>query len=544
MVAPAGQRPDGRVRPGSKVNHATSQELREVDVSAAAGDLLRGLVAQPWGQVTPSVYETGRVASLLPGLAGQAARVRYLLTSQRRDSAWGGPDGYALVPTLSAVEALLAVLARADPAEWEPYGHHDVLDAAERGLRAASKLLDDRSTDALPDTPAIEILVPALVDMLNDRLADRRDPVVLPLPHGVDPALVRRVREALRAGGSVPDKLLHSLEVFDTTGAVHPVPPGTVGASPAATARWLSGRPSATAGDSTWHYLETVAAVHGGAVPSVVPITMFERAWVLSGLRGAAITADVPQTLVDSLADGLTEVGLPGGAGLPADADTTSVVLLALRQRGRSVDLDCLWEYRADGHFQTWPGERTPSVTTNAHVLEAFGHRIRYGGPAPAGYPETLAAVVEWIAGQQHDDGYWTDKWHASPWYATVCCVLALHRYGGERGVPAVRRAVEWVLSTQDGDGAWGRWGGTAEETAYAVQILLVAGGRANPAAGRAASAGYRFLRGNVDEPGPPLWHDKDLFQPVAVVRAAVLAALRLAQRTGSPSPSTAPRVV
>ena len=39
-------------------------------------------------------------------------------------------------------------------------------------------------------------------------------------------------------------------------------------------------------------------------------------------------------------------------------------------------------------------------------------------------------------------------------------------------------RAAEWVLATQRPDGAWGRWEGTAEETAYAVQILVAVGRR------------------------------------------------------------------
>jgi len=540
MATPAGRRAAGRYRPASIVDHTNV----DLDVSAAVAELLAGLVAEPWGQVTPSVYETGRVVSLLPWLAGQPGRVRYLLASQRPDDAWGGPDGYALVPTLSAVEALLALLARADPAECGPIDPGTISTAADRGLRAIWRLLDNRSNIVLPDTPAVEIVVPALVATLNDHLvrlrrtaepglATWRSDITLPLPAGVDPAMVRRIRARLDEGGTVPAKLLHSLEIFGSTGPVRPVPPGTIGASPAATASWLARRTPVGSGDPARRYLEAVAARHGGPVPSVVPITMFERAWVLSGLSGAGIAAVVPEPLLTSLAEGLDADGVPGGAGLPADADTTSVVLLTLAQLGRPVDLDCLWAYRADGHFQTWPGERTASATTNAHVLEAFGHRISSGGPGHARYAGTAAKLVDWLAGQQHPDGYWTDKWHASPWYATACCALALHRYGGERGAVAVRRAVAWVLSTQDDTGGWGRWAGTAEESAYGLQILLIAGRPDQPGVSRAVRRGYRFLRDYRDAPDPPLWHDKDLFRPVAVVRAAILTALHLAQRAG-----------
>src|SRR5439155_6397301 len=108
----------------------------------------------------------------------------------------------------------------------------------------------------------------------------------------------------------------------------------------------------ATSTDPARRYLEAVAARHDGAVPSVVPITIFERAWVLSGLCGAGIPASVPESLLTSLTEGLGSDGVPGGAGLPADADTTSVVLLTLARFGYRADLDCLWAYRVDGHFQ------------------------------------------------------------------------------------------------------------------------------------------------------------------------------------------------
>ncbi len=76
-----------------------------IDVASAADELVRGLMLQPWGQVSPSVYETGRLVTLAPWLVGHRDRVAYLIGTQRPDGAWGALDGYALVPTLSATEA-------------------------------------------------------------------------------------------------------------------------------------------------------------------------------------------------------------------------------------------------------------------------------------------------------------------------------------------------------------------------------------------------------------------------------------------------------
>src|SRR6266545_3701785 len=72
-----------------------------VDVVGPARQLIAEVSAQPWGQISPSVYETGRLVTLAPWLVGHSERVEYLLSGQHRDGSWGGSDGYALVPTLS-----------------------------------------------------------------------------------------------------------------------------------------------------------------------------------------------------------------------------------------------------------------------------------------------------------------------------------------------------------------------------------------------------------------------------------------------------------
>jgi len=554
--------------------HETTREttvppapVPEAPSAEAADTLVAGLLDEPWGQVTTSVYETGRVTALAPWLTGHAVRLRHLLAAQRPDGGWGdhGEYEYRLVPTLSATDALLA--AAGLPAGEGPGGpaagngagaggaaegmpeRRVLRQAAERGLGWLRHHLAEVA--ALPDTPAVELIVLSLVERVNERLAGDGAGEPLPLPRGLDPGLLRMLRELAAGGTSLPQKLQHALEVLgpvarDVAG-VRPLGPGTVGASPAATAAWLAHADGTAADrDRARRHLAEVAGRFGGPVPVGLPITVFERGWVVSMLARAGIAVTAPEPLVESLAAAAEPGGTPAGPGLPADADTTSVALYALSLLGRPYPPDSLDAYRTSTHFCTWQGEQGFSVTVNAHVLDAYGcYAARRPDAAPR-YAATIERLSELLCDRQEADGSWRDRWHTSPYYATACCALALHEYGagggrtGDRVTEAVRRAVGWVLGSQREDGSWGRWGGTAEETAYALQILLLTRSRhaAGPEADRARAAvarGHAFLAGAGDGAAdPPLWIDKDLYRPVAVVRAAVLSALHLAAGNGA----------
>jgi halimadienyl-diphosphate synthase len=542
------------------------------DITTAAAELIDGLVGRPWGQVSPSVYETGRLVTLSPWLTDDARRVGYLLETQRPDGGWGAPDdGYALVPTLSATEAMLSVRARRDHPErpYRPAGPNgagpDDATLAAAASRGLAKLFDMLSGGgpAVPDMPAVELIVPYLVTSINAHLADPAGPAgaaadaarrrggagltgwtgrrLIP-PRGMDGTKLAAVRAVLASGADVPPKLWHALEVAGDTARglrqIRPEATGTIGAAPAATAAWLGDRALTEPGDPARWHLETASAVHGGPVPCGYPITVFERAWAVSWLVRAGIPVTVPPHLVLSLTAPLGPAGTPAAAGLPADADTTAGALYALSLLGAYYRPDPLLAYETETHFCTWPGEDGFSTTTNAHVIEAFGHYLREVGAERIGrntarrYAAAAEKAVGWLRDQQRDDGSWTDRWHASPTYATACCALALGRYGGPRAAGAVERARRWAVATQRRDGSWGRWHGTAEETAYAMQVLLDPPYPPDEACVTAAARGRAYLLARLDgatvADDPPLWHDKDLYRPTAIVRAAVLAALHL----------------
>jgi halimadienyl-diphosphate synthase len=504
------------------------------DVTGAADQLIKDLIDAPWGQVSPSIYETGRLVALAPWLRGHDRRIRFLMTAQRPDGGWGGPGGYSLVPTLSATDAILSVLRRSDPERPA-----DLMKVAEVGLRRLFGFLPDLSHTDIPNMPAADVIATSLVASINahlDNFASFEDPPGwsagerLRVPDGLDDGRLVAIRATLEAGGTLPTKLLHAFEVAaDLVRGARSIRPTSagIGASPAATAAWLGEEPAAD--DPGRRYLESVVDRHGGPVPCGIPVTVFEVAWVLTHLIRSGVTVTVPVELVTILKGATAPAGTPAGEGLPADADTTSAALYTLGLLGLPYRPDNLWQYQSDKHFATWPDEDGFSVSTNAHVLEAFGHYLEQNPDAGGRYADVVAQLSTLLQDHQRDDGAWLDRWHASPYYATACCALALAGFGvGASAVTAVNKAVRWLISTQRSDGSWGVWNGTAEETAYALQVLSLTPGRTGQVEMAVARGRDYLLRPGDESRYPPLWHDKDLYRPDAIVRAAVLAAMHL----------------
>ena len=525
-----GQRSDG---PGFPADWR-----RKIEV--AVTELLTEAVANPAGTMSPSVYETARLVRTAPWLDGHSARCDFLLRTQRPDGWWGQPDGYDLVPTLSATEALLHELDQPAVDSGRPPTAR-IARAALQGLWALSDRLRADRLAAMPDTIAAELIVPWLIDELNDRLATtggRLGATEVHVPDGVDRQPLERLRAAAAGERPLPEKLWHALEVLGDQSPMAPgVRPvsGAVGSSPAATAAWLTGRPMPK---------DLVAALTrtqerwGGPVPGVISIAVFERAWVLGWLLDAGVAPVIPEELTAYLENSLDGSGAPAGPGLPSDSDDTAAVLHALALAKRPVATSALWTYEADDYFLCFPGERTPSTSTNAHVLEALPATPNNEGVR---HDAAVRKIQDWLLAMQHPDGSWDDKWHASPYYATMCCAVALARGHRPATAQVVARAARWTLETQRADGSWGRWTGTTEETSYAVQTLLRAHPGDLPAeVSRAVADGCAHLLADQGDDFPPLWHDKDLYAPITVVKAARLAALHAAATRLAPTGTAA----
>jgi squalene-hopene/tetraprenyl-beta-curcumene cyclase len=154
------------------------------------------------------------------------------------------------------------------------------------------------------------------------------------------------------------------------------------------------------------------------------------------------------------------------------DVDDTAVVALALREldlgddaarrgldwmvgmQSRSggwgafdADNEALWLYKLPiCDFGKVTDE--PSADVTAHALETLGHE--------SGYDSAVASGLDWLLAEQEADGSWFGRWGVNHLYGTGAAVPALEACGVSPEHPAIRRALAWLDSVQQPNGAFG----------------------------------------------------------------------------------------
>jgi len=139
-----------------------------------------------------------------------------------------------------------------------------------------------------------------------------------------------------------------------------------------------------------------------------------------------------------------------------------------------------------------------PSVDVTAHVVEAFAS-LGYGLDDPA-----IRRAVDWIWSEQEADGAWFGRWGVNYIYGTGAVLPALKAIGEDMSAPLVQKAADWLVAHQAPDGGWGescssymdpsmkgRGTSTASQTAWAL-IGLNAVGR--PTDESAVERGLQWL--------------------------------------------------
>jgi squalene-hopene/tetraprenyl-beta-curcumene cyclase len=127
-----------------------------------------------------------------------------------------------------------------------------------------------------------------------------------------------------------------------------------------------------------------------------------------------------------------------------------------------------------------------------------------------AGHP-VMARALSYLRREQEADGSWYGRWGTNYIYGTWSVLCALNAAGLSHDDDTMRRAVEWLVSTQRDDGGWGEdeetYGdaphgrykeSTPSQTAWAVLGLMAAGAADHPATAR----GVAFLAGTQKPDG------------------------------------------
>lgn len=495
-----------------------------MNLRTQARELIRNLDQR----ISPSLYDTAWLVRLDGGGKSAASLLDWLLENQHEDGSWGAAIRYyhhdRMICTLMASVALAEqprsprialALQQAETYLWQH----------------AHMLFRD---PALTELVGFELIFPTLM-----REARR---LGLHLPtHNYGITEIKN--EKLRI---IPPEMLfsrdlttvHSLEFLGLdidADALHGAvfENGSLGNSPATTAYYLLAcrrqgeRPIPAARE----YLERVEEKYR-PVCYLFPFRNFETLWVLNNfaLVDAELVAEELRAggHLQALQTGIERggIGLDDEFGI-ADADCTSVAYSLLGTAGLAPNPGALMRFEVPGQalFRTYDFERNPSISTNIHALEAL-RRL-------PDYPNRKALIEnieEMLIKSRRFRLFWTDKWHASPFYATAYALIALLN-GSDVCRQACADSVDWLVHAQRADGSWGFFDrGTVEETAYAMLALQLAFRHgAVPADILRRGAAY-LLAYQDPENGPqsyvPLWLGKCLYAPNDIIRSAVLSVL------------------
>jgi len=493
-----------------------------VDYRKEARELVHNLDQR----MSPSTYDIAWLARLRDTENGEARwpdMIDWLLATQHQDGSWGGEIVYYHDRILCTLAGAIALRENGQSPRAQV-----AIGRAERFLWHHLHLLPRDPADL----SGFELIFPTLLEEARS--------LGLDVPKHTC-GYGERQTAKLRL---IPPEMLYSrhistvysLEFLGRFGDAEKLqaalsPNGSLGDSPASTAYYLTLCPGQVDGRAL-EYLETVR--QRNRVITVYPFRVFELAWVLNNLlySGLPLTAFVSPDVCGELYAEMKPTGIALDPTFgPTDGDITSVCTRVLLSAGYEVDPLILahFEDKETRIFHTYPYELNVSMSTNIHALDALRLMTNYPDREEVRKQVTVA-----LLNYRQYGTYWTDKWHASPYYATSHALIALLAEGMYLA-HACRHTVDWLLHTQQSDGSWGFFQlGTIEETAYALEALLHYNQheKIDPDILHRGAAYLAERYQGAQASFPELWLAKSIYSPYDIVRSAILTALILYEET------------
>lgn len=462
------------------------------------------------GLTAPDTYTSAWV-SLVPvkDLSGPAwpAALDYVRSQQLEDGGWGDAHIYhAHDRVMSTLAALFAL------AEW----HLDPQDdkRIERGIEALGQYAADLQKEPF-ETGGFELIVPRLIQAVTQLGITVPKESFAHVIYDTTRKLARTGQLSfedgqpkswwLSAEGLSEERLASIDDTLDLYCGF--------GLAPSATAACLRAlRRRGRNSQSASNYIDNL--IDRGGVCHLWPIDNFEIAWALDFYRRAQYDSPSNGALAIKLAEQWNlQHGLGSSSAFPeTDGDTTAVGYTVLYSAGLKPDDEPLMHFWRDDMFLTFPVEYKRSPSVHVHALTAFRQSEKRE------HKRAAVLINEWLRKQPlplHD------KWHISPFYATSRLIPILIDWDNE----FANQCTETLLEYQQEDGGWGcRGASTAEETSYAV-LGLVAAWHAGILSDVTPLQRAKHFLADRPEPTERLWIGKVLYQPIGVVRSAIIAA-------------------
>lgn len=471
-------------------------------------------------EISPSVYDIAWIARLNEeGIPMGTRALEWLRDNQLEDGSWGEAHiPYNHERLVNTLAASVSIARQKDQKDKQRLG---------KAKTAIAKYSKGVAEETIGETIGFEMIVPTLLKdakELNliqgsspylDKLTKKRNAKIAALPNG----FVNRNSTVIFSAEMIQESENSLLDVDNMIEAN-----GSIGCSPAATV-WFFKHAQNSSQDLTLNFLKKVVEDNEMA-PYIVPIDVFETAWslwniaLIDGLSEDILAQCRP--LLDFLESQWSLQGLSAVSEFPVpDGDTTAMVHEVMTKFGRPIDLAGLLSFRAQSHFYCYRIESDPSISTNVHVLSALYQ---------AGLPKTdpsVEIVREFLRKSRTSNSHWNDKWHISPYYTTSHGIIASLGYDPDMA----QVAVEWLINTQAKSGGWGKYLPTAEETAYAIQALVIWKRYGGHVPNEVLIRGKAWLEEHAEDSQPFLWIGKSLYKPNLVIRTAILSALALADQ-------------